>query len=86
MKSEANGNNTLVLEIGNISQHGLWLMVGNKEYFLDYRHYPWFKSATIEKILNVVWEGTGVIRWPDLDVDLSEAILANPDDYPLTSN
>jgi len=85
MKSETNGSNTSTLEVTNISQHGLWLLVGDKEYFLDYKQFPWFRTATVEQILDVQWEGQTVIRWPKLDIDLNEDILAHPQRFPLTA-
>lgn len=85
MKSRTHGDTTLALEVVHISQHGIWLLVGDREYFLDYVNYPWFKEATVAQILEVQWEGGTIIRWPQLDVDLSERILENLEGYPLVS-
>ena len=53
MKSGALGKNTSGVEISNISSHGIWLFSGNKEFFLSYDEFPWFKDVAISRILNV---------------------------------
>ena len=35
MKSEHAGTGTSGVEVLNVSPHGFWLMVGEKEYFLN---------------------------------------------------
>jgi hypothetical protein len=53
MKSAALGNNTSGPEVTNISQHGLWLLLGQEELFLSFEQFPWFQSAPIGKVLHV---------------------------------
>lgn len=77
------GSNTSEVEVTNVSAHGLWLYVRGSEYFLTYDEYPWFKEKSISQIVNVEETSKGHFHWPDLDVDLSERILKNPDEYPL---
>ncbi len=86
MKSLKNGTTTSKIEITNISQHGFWLLLENKEYFLPFKKYPWFKNAKISDIINVKLSHGHHLYWPNLDVDLSTEILAAPDKYPLTYN
>lgn len=83
MNSSQPGKSTLEIEITNISGHGIWLYVRGKEHFLPYELYPWFKEKTVSQISNVEEPTPGHYYWPDLDVDLSEAILLNPDRFPL---
>ena len=71
------------IENGNIDQHGLWLLVEDKEYFLPYESFPWFQKATVGQILNVMLLHTEHLHWPDLDVDLSLDSLAQPESFPL---
>ncbi|MEQ9091232.1 MAG: DUF2442 domain-containing protein [Balneola sp.] len=73
-------------EVTNISSHGIWLFHNKKEYFLSYKEFPWFKSATIEEVLNVETPSKTHFYWPDLDVDLSLDSIENPDKYPLISD
>jgi hypothetical protein len=84
MKSKAVGDSTSP-EVTNVSTHGLWVLWKEKEYFLDYRHFPWFRGGRISEVINVRAESDTHLYWPDLDVDLSLSILENPDRYPLVS-
>ena len=70
-------------EVTYISRNGLVFWVKDKEYYLPYEKYPWFKKATVDDIFNVRLLGRDHIRWEALDVDLSLGILQNPDQYPL---
>ena len=83
MKSSPLGNTTSEIEVTNISSHGFWLFVRGTEYFLSFDEYPWFKDRTVREILNVSEPHPSHYYWPDLDVDLSEAILTDPEKYPL---
>ncbi len=84
MKLLKNGKNILKPEITNISEHGFWVFFNDKEYFLAYEQYPWFKDANISSITNVKLIHNHHLYWPNLDVDLSTDILENPEKYPLT--
>ena len=77
-----NGIDTLA-EVTNISQHGLWLIVKDTEYFLPFLEFPWFKDATVSQITNFELVHSSHLYWPQLDVDLSLSILENLEKYPL---
>lgn len=66
-----------------ISRNGLVLLVGDKEYYLSYEKFPWFKKATVDNVFDVRLLGKNRIRWEALDVDLNLSIITNPDAYPL---
>jgi len=83
MKSTKHGKSTSVAEVSNISAHGFWLLIQDREYFLPFDEYPWFKNANISQILNVKLNHDHHLHWPDLDVDLEVESLANPTKYPL---
>jgi Protein of unknown function (DUF2442) len=83
MKSTKPGTNTSVAEVSNISAHGFWLLIQDREYFLPFDEYPWFKNAKISQILNVKLNHGHHLHWPDLDVDLELESLAKPTKYPL---
>ena len=76
---------SLVAEITNISSHGLWLLSNDREYFLSYDDFPWFKDASVGKILNVEEPSPGHFYWPELDVDLGTDTIEHPERYPLMS-
>jgi hypothetical protein len=83
--SEARGNSTLAVEITNISRHGFWLWLRDKEVFLPFSEFPWFREAPIGKLLNVELPTADHLYWPDLDVDLSVRSIERPDEFPLVS-
>jgi len=83
MKSSTVGRSISRPEILNISASGIWLFVLDREYFLPYTEYPWFKDAPIKAILNVRLLNRVHLHWPDLDIDLEIQSLEHPDQYPL---
>ena len=85
MKSTQPGNNTLAVEVTNISTHGFWLLVSDEELFLPFEKFPWFKDAPVASILTVEQPSPDHIYWPRLDVDLSLASIREPDKFPLVS-
>ena len=85
MKSDSIGTGTSGAEILNISPHGFWLMVGEKEYFLDFDHFPWFRRATLEQLFRAEVIHGEHVYWPDLDVDLDLDRIQHPESYPLVA-
>ncbi|MCD6311796.1 MAG: DUF2442 domain-containing protein [Elusimicrobia bacterium] len=84
MKLSKNGKSTSKVEVTNISEHGFWLLLKGREYFIPFKKYPWFKNAKISSIIDVKLFHSHHLYWPKLDVDLTTEILGNPDRYPLT--
>lgn len=83
MISEMHGTNILQTEVSNISAHGIWLISEDKEYFLSYEDFPWFKGATVDQIFHLEEPRAGHLYWPDLDVDLSLDSIKSPERFPL---
>lgn len=83
MKSETLGKDTSVAEVTNISKHGIWLLLGEKESFLPFEDFPWFKDATVSAIHNVQLLNSQHLYWPDLDVDLAVESIEHPERFPL---
>lgn len=79
------GTNTSRVELSNVSQHGLWLMVGDEELFLPFEHFPWFRSATIEQISRVESPTADHLHWPLCDIDLSVQSIRDPASFPLVA-
>lgn len=77
------GPATSEVEVTNISQHGFWLLLDERELFLPFEEYPWFKRAPVEAILRLERPQPHHLYWPELDVDLSVASIENPERYPL---
>jgi len=53
MKLGQIGRSGLKVEVTNISSHGIWLLTKDKELFLSYEDFPWFKDVPIKQILNI---------------------------------
>ena len=83
MRSSALGSNTSDAEVTHISQHGFWLLLGDRELFLAFSSFPWFRHAPVSAILNVEWPQLHHLYWPDLDVDLAVESIEHPERYPL---
>ena len=86
MKSGNIGIGTSGAEILNVSPHGFWILVGEKEYFLDFDHFPWFRRATLEQLFAVELLHGEHLYWADLDVDLDIDRIEHPEKYPLVAD
>jgi hypothetical protein len=82
MKLSQRGESTSV-SVENITPFGIWLYVKDKEYFLSYTDYSYFKDQTLNAIQNVQLMHGFHLFWPELDVDLELDNLENPEKYPL---
>jgi mRNA interferase MazF len=67
----------------NISSHGVWLLLGDREYFLPYDEFPWFKDVPIGKILKVEEPTPGHLYWSELDIDLCIESIEYSERFPL---
>jgi len=85
MHSQPLGETISQVEVTHISNHGIWLLAENKEFFLSYEEFPWFKDVTIGQIHNVEEPTPGHFFWPDLDVDLDAESIEHPGRFPLKS-
>lgn len=85
MRSERRGESTLVAEVANVSPNGFWLLVDERELFVPFKQFPWFRAATIDQLLNVQRPHKDHLYWPDLDVDLAVDSIEHPERYPLVS-
>jgi hypothetical protein len=85
MKSETLGADTSKVEVTQISKHGIWLLLKEKEHFLSFENFPWFRNASVWAIHNVELLNERHLHWPDLDVDLAVESIAHPDRFPLVA-
>ena len=85
MKSKKPGKSISQVEILNLSPNGFWLLFNEKEYFLSFSQFPWFRNANVKSIFNVQSPNPDHLYWPDLDVDLETKSLDFPEQYPLVS-
>ena len=85
MQSGRHGAITSAPEVTHVSSRGLWLLVDERERFLPYAKFPWFRDAVLREVLEVEREGEDHLRWPALDVDLSIRSIDDPESFPLVS-
>ena len=85
MSSAALGRSTFQVEVTNVSAHGFWLFVGERELFVSFAEFPWFRDAAIRAITNVQRPSFHHLYWPDLDIDLAVESIEHPEKYPLVS-
>ena len=69
--------------MANISAHGFWLFLGDREVFVSFREFPGFAEASISKLVNVLRPQEDHLYWPDLDVDLAVESIEHPERFPL---
>lgn len=69
----------------NVSIHGFWLLVGERESFVPFAEFPWFADAPIAKLVDVEFSAPDHLHWPALDVDVSLESIAHPERFPLVS-
>ena len=79
------GRVTLDVEVTNISRHGIWLLLDDRELFLPFEQFPWFEQAAVGEIHQVERPQPDHLYWPQLDVDLSVDSIEHPEKYPLKS-
>ena len=77
------GTSTSEAEVTNISRHGIWLLLDERELFMSFAEFPWFAKAPVGAILNVARPQPQHLYWPDLDVDLAVESIEHPERYPL---
>ena len=85
MKSEKLGSSTSVPEVTNVSQHGFWVLLDEREVFVSFRQFPWFADATIAELSNLERPVSHHLYWPTLDIDLHLDSIESPDSFPLVS-
>jgi Protein of unknown function (DUF2442) len=85
MKSAPRGQGTSVVEVANVTSSGFWLLVEDRERFLPFKDFPWFRDATIAELTHVLLPSPHHLYWPTLDIDLAVESLDHPEKYPLVS-
>jgi hypothetical protein len=73
------------VEVRHISQNGNWLLLHEREMFLSFDDFPWFKNASVSAVLNVQLPQPHHLYWPDLDIDLAVESIEHPERFPLVA-
>ena len=76
------GPATSDVEVTNISRHGIWLLLDDRELFLPFEQFPWFEQATVGEIHQVERPQPDHLYWPQLDVDLTVESIEHPEQLP----
>ena len=77
------GSDTLDVEVTNISRHGFWLYLDDREIFVSFEEFPWFRGASVDAILTVERPSGRHLYWPRLDIDLTVEMIEHPERFPL---
>ena len=85
MKSKQPGKSTSKVELTNVSPKGILLLIGDREFFLPFKEFPWFQDATIRELAKIEMPGPHHLYWPLLDIDLAVESIEHPEKYPLIS-
>ncbi len=85
MTSAKLGKRTSEVEVTNASSHGFWLLIRDKERFLAFEHFPWFRDATIKALTKVELSSSHHLYWLDLDVDVAVESIDHPERFPQAS-
>lgn len=83
MRSLRNGRNTPPIGIGAITSRGFSLVLAERELFLSFAQFPWFREFTLRELTNVRCPAPHHLRWPEFDIDLDVDSIDNPKRYPL---
>ncbi len=62
------------------------MLVDDRELFLPFEKFPWFRSAAVEAILEVQRPQPDHLYWPQLDVDLTVDSIEQPERYAMLLN
>jgi hypothetical protein len=73
------------VEVLGITPHALWILVQGRELMLDFKTFPWFRSASIDQVCDVSFLNGQHLHWPQLDVDLHVDSIEHPERFPLVS-
>jgi uncharacterized protein DUF2442 len=84
MNSSVGGKSTLEAEVTHIDMQGIWILIGDKESFLPFETFPWFRDASVGKIHNVELNNNH-LYWPDLDIDLAVESIEHPEQFPIVA-
>lgn len=84
MKLQKLGKNTSPkASVSGITRFGIWIIVNDCEYYLNFKDYPWFKKSTVEQITNLQFKRGYHLIWPDIDVELELESLIHKEKFPL---
>jgi hypothetical protein len=79
------GTATSTPEVTHVSKYGFWLLLGDEELLVAFADFPWFRQANIDQLTEIQQPPPDHLYGPQLDIDLSAALIRNPEEFPLVS-
>jgi uncharacterized protein DUF2442 len=73
----------LEADVTQIDKQGIWVLIGDKESFLSFEAFPWFRNAPVSAIHHVELLNPSHLHWPELDIDLAVDSIEHPHLFPL---
>lgn len=64
MTSARPGRRTLGAEATNVSRQGFWLLVAERDRFVSFDLFPWFREATMGRLVEVTTAHPCHLDWP----------------------
>jgi len=83
MRSARNGRSIHPVSVRAMSPRGFWLVLGERELFLAFAQFPWFREFTLRELTGVRRPSPRHLRWPEFDLDLDVDAIEHPARYPL---
>ena len=69
--------------VSDITHVGFWLALEERELFVSFDDFPWFKNSSVSAIQNVEHLNEHHLYWPDMDIDLAVESIEHPERFPL---
>jgi len=69
----------LPVDVSEISSKGFRVQVLDRDYYLSFERYPWFRDATEAEIREVVCKWESLLCWETLDLDFRFELLDHPE-------
>ena len=73
----------MIARVSHMSPDGIWLTLEEKELFLSFDNFPWFKNVPVSAVQHVERLNANHLYWSDLDIDLSLELIEQPERFPL---
>ena len=83
MTSVPLGTSISAAEVTNISRHGVWLLVDDRELFMPFDEFPWFRNASVDSVLHLERHQENHLHWTALEVDLTVDSIEHQEHNPL---
>lgn len=83
MNLSKSGTDISGCKLTSINDLGMWILVGDKEYFIPFTDYPGFKESSIDQIFKIRFYPPSQLHWEKLDIDIELEALSKPESFPL---